>query len=82
LKVPATPKSPNYALHGPAAQHDIQTVLYDLQSDPGQLHPIRDKTIEHRLRASIVQLMQENGAPEEYFVRLGLTQLISNKESK
>jgi arylsulfatase A-like enzyme len=81
LRVPATPKSPNYRLHGPAAQNDTQTVLFDLQNDPGQLHPIKNEAVENRLRAAIVQLMQANHAPAEYFSRLGLTQPATTKET-
>jgi arylsulfatase A-like enzyme len=72
LRVPATPKSPQYKLHGPGSQHDTQTVLFDLLADPGQLSPIRDEAVEARLRRAMIQLMRDNDAPEEYFSRLGL----------
>ncbi|WP_028998902.1 sulfatase [Azohydromonas australica] len=73
LRVPATPKSPNYKLHGPAAQHDTQTVMFDLASDPGQEHPIEDPAVREHLIEQMVQLMKLNDAPPEYFTRLGLT---------
>jgi len=73
LKVPATPKSPLYNLHGPGSQHDTHTVLFDLRSDPGQLCPIEDESVKARLCAHIVRLMRENHAPAEYFERLGLS---------
>lgn len=73
LRVPATPKSPQYKLHGPASQHDTQTVMFDLVADPAQLHPIEDEALKERLCGHIVRLMKENHAPPEYFTRLGLT---------
>ncbi len=72
LRVPATPKSPNYRLHGPAAQNDTVTVMFDLATDPGQEHPITDAHIHDRLCGEIVRLMKQNDAPAEYFERLGL----------
>jgi arylsulfatase A-like enzyme len=72
LRVPATPKSPNYALHGPAAQHDTVTVMFDLTTDPGQEHPLADEVVHARLCREIVRLMKQNDAPPEYFDRLGL----------
>jgi arylsulfatase A-like enzyme len=73
LRVPATPKSPNYKLHGPAAQNDTVTVMFDLADDPGQERPITDAAVRARLCDHIVRLMKENDAPPEYFARLGLT---------
>lgn len=72
LRVPATPKSIQYKRHGPASQHDTETVLFDLQADPGQLHPVEDPAVSARLREHIVRLMKENHAPPEYFTRLDL----------
>jgi hypothetical protein len=72
LRVPSTPKSPNYKLHGPAAQNDTVTVLFDLATDPGQEHPITDEAVQGRLCGHLVQLMKLNDAPPEYFERLGL----------
>jgi arylsulfatase A-like enzyme len=72
LRVPATPKSPNYKLHGPAAQHDTVTVMFDLANDPGQEHPITDAAVHSRLCREMVRLMKQNDAPPEYFERLDL----------
>lgn len=72
LRVPSTPKSPNYKLHGPAAQNDTSTVMFDLASDPGQAHPITDQALQARLTGEIMRLMRQNDAPPEYFERLGL----------
>ncbi|MFO7695743.1 MAG: sulfatase [Anaerolineae bacterium] len=50
----------------------LQTRLYDLHTDPKQEHPLEDAVIERRMIAHLVRLMQENDAPPEQFVRLGL----------
>ena len=72
LRVPATPKSPFYNHQGPGVQHDATTVLFDLQTDPDQLHPINDAAIEARMRRLIVEQMQRAEAPPEYYHRFGL----------
>lgn len=48
------------------------TLLFDLQTDPHQMHPMQDKQIEQRMTDLLVQLMKENDAPPEQFERLGL----------
>ncbi|MDF4185326.1 sulfatase-like hydrolase/transferase, partial [Escherichia coli] len=47
-------------------------LLFDLQNDPQQLHPIHDDAIEARMIALLIQLMKDNDAPPEQFQRLGL----------
>ncbi|HRU05228.1 MAG TPA: sulfatase [Candidatus Brocadiia bacterium] len=49
------------------------TLLFDLQTDPEQQHPIHEPAIEARMTALLVRLMKENNAPPEQFERLGLT---------
>ena len=48
------------------------TRLYDLQNDPGELHPIEDEAVELRMIHRMVELMKENDAPREQYDRLGL----------
>ncbi|GAA3630315.1 sulfatase [Microlunatus ginsengisoli] len=48
------------------------TLLFDLETDPGQRHPIVDDAIELRMIELLVTLMRANEAPESQFVRLGL----------
>ena len=73
MRVPATPKSPFYNHQGPGVQHDATTVLFDLQTDPGQLHPIRDPAIEARMQNLAIGQMHRAMAPPEYYRRLGLS---------
>ena len=48
------------------------TMLFDLESDPGQEKPIDNVAEEARLSARMAELMQANNAPQEQFERLGL----------
>jgi len=48
------------------------TVLYDLQQDPLQKHPIQDSHTEQRMIRAMIRLMEENDAPQEQYARLGL----------
>lgn len=48
------------------------TLLFDLENDPGQEHPLEDKAIEKRMIDLMVTVMKENDAPEEQYQRLGL----------
>ena len=50
----------------------FDTLLFDLQADPGQEHPILDSAVEARMVGAPVRLMKENNAPPEQFERLGL----------
>lgn len=51
---------------------DADTVLYDLESDPGQERPIRDEAVVSRIRDEMSRVMALHQAPEEAFSRLGL----------
>lgn len=65
LRVPAKEWSPiDFAAHG--------NMLFDLSTDPGQLTPIHSAAEEARLAAQMKELMQENDAPAEEYIRLGL----------
>lgn len=48
------------------------TMLFDLEQDPKQEHPIRDDAVEARMKMNMVRLMEENDTPAEQYVRLGL----------
>lgn len=48
------------------------SLLFDLETDPGQENPIDDPEIETRLIRMMVDLMKENDAPPEQFERLGI----------
>ncbi|QPZ38381.1 sulfatase [Paramicrobacterium chengjingii] len=48
------------------------TLLFDLESDPAQEHPLDDPDQELRMLRLLAQLMRENDAPASQFERLGL----------
>ena len=51
---------------------DARTVLYDLQTDPGQMLPIDYPEVESRLIGEMTGIMTCNEAPPEAYRRLGL----------
>lgn len=63
LRVPAL------APTNPAA---FGSLLFDLQTDPGQQHPLVDAALELRMARMLVDAMRDADAPPEQYVRLGL----------
>ena len=49
-----------------------RTVLFDLEADPGQLHPCEDPEAEEYMIRLMVRLMKEADAPAEQYERLRL----------
>ena len=52
--------------------HEFGTLLFDLQQDPAQEHPLHDPAVEARMTGLLRDLMRRNDAPAEQFERLGL----------
>ena len=52
--------------------HPFGTLLFDLETDPGQERPLANPEIESLMTEYLVKLMQANDAPAEQFERLGL----------
>ena len=50
----------------------FDTLLWDVEADPKQEHPLDDPQIEDRMTAHLVREMKANDAPAEQFERLGL----------
>jgi arylsulfatase A-like enzyme len=48
------------------------TLLFDLESDPAQEHPIDDPAIELRMLRLLARLLRENAAPASQYERLGI----------
>lgn len=42
-------------------------MLFDLQNDPHEEHPLHDAAVTARLKAAIVALLRENDAPKELY---------------
>ncbi len=53
-------------------QAEEPDMLFDLQSDPGQLSPIKDAAVEERMCRLIVDKMKELDAPPELYAHFGL----------
>jgi hypothetical protein len=48
------------------------TLLFDLETDPGQQHPITDDDVELRMLRLLARLLHETDAPRSQFERLGI----------
>ncbi|WP_431873638.1 sulfatase [Amycolatopsis sacchari] len=64
MRVPASGGWMNPWRHG--------TLLFDLEADPGQEHPIADDETELRMLRLLARLMHDNEAPRSQFERLGI----------
>jgi hypothetical protein len=51
----------------------LGTMLFDLDHDPRQEHPVDNPAVEARMVAHLMRLMRQNDAPAEQFERLGLS---------
>jgi hypothetical protein len=58
---------------GPEHWHGAGTMLFDLEKDPAQEHPIQDPALEQRMIGLMTALMRQNDCPPEQFERLGLS---------
>ena len=65
-------RSMRIASSHPFAAPPRYTMLFDLETDPGQERPFESVAEEARLSARMAELMQANDAPPEQFERLGL----------
>jgi arylsulfatase A-like enzyme len=52
--------------------HSFGTLLYDVEKNPGQEHPIQDVAIEQRMIGHLLRLMEEHDSPLEQYERMGL----------
>ena len=48
------------------------SMLFDLEQDPGQAHPIADEAVIARMKGYIWDCMDKNDAPAELYDRLGV----------
>lgn len=72
LRLPARRDAKRPPMQG-GPMEDTRTVLYDLETDPGQSTPIDNPEVEARLVEGIRRVMAAHDAPPEAFSRLGLT---------
>ena len=50
----------------------FESLLYDLEADPGQQNPLQDAALEGRMIEKMLDLMRANDAPPEQYQRLGI----------
>jgi arylsulfatase A-like enzyme len=72
LKIPVIKRSPMYSDYGPGCLLETDTRLYDLETDPGQDHPLQNREIEADMANMMWDLMTSTDAPAEAFSRLDL----------
>ncbi len=51
---------------------NMETVVYDKREDPGQEHPLKDKTLMREMDEKLKKAMAAAGAPRWQFERMGL----------
>ncbi len=56
-------------------EYTKDSLLFDLNTDKEQKHPIQDAKIEDRMKRALVEQLEELEAPEEQFKRLELDDL-------
>lgn len=54
------------------APQQYETLLFDLEKDPGEEHPIQDTQMQQYFKDEIARHMLENDAPAELYQRMGL----------
>jgi len=54
-------------------QYQRDDLLFNIKEDPGQEHSIDDEALIEKMCQKMAELMHESDAPEEQFVRMGLT---------
>ena len=54
------------------SQAEYPTMLFRMDQDPAQLHPVNDPEQEARMLALMARLMRENDCPPEQFQRMGI----------
>ena len=54
------------------AKEENADLLFDLQDDPQQMNPLEDKEAEQYMIGLMRALMQQNDAPAEQYLRVGL----------
>ncbi len=57
--------------------HEFGTMLFDLENDPRQEHPLDDPAVEARMIDHLTRLMADNDAPAEQYARLGVAAPVS-----
>ena len=54
------------------SRFNAESMLFDIENDYAQEHPIKDAALLERYSALLKELMLRHDTPEEQFIRLGL----------
>jgi hypothetical protein len=49
-------------------------LLFNIKEDPEQEHPLEDEALNEKMCRQLAAFMREADAPEEQFLRMGLTE--------
>lgn len=71
MKINAAVHQPKY-FPGDSYFAEMQTSLYDIDTDPHQEKPLDNKEVESAMLGHIKRLMKETDAPEEQYIRMGI----------
>jgi hypothetical protein len=71
LKIRLDPRNNQLGQDGQSLSN-CETVLFDLENDPGQARPLVDPITEARLKAEIVRQFKLHDAPSELYGHFGL----------
>ncbi|MDE7035126.1 MAG: sulfatase, partial [Eubacteriales bacterium] len=60
--------------HNFARRYEVagENLLFDLETDPGQEHPLDDPALEREMCRKLAAAMRRHDSPVEQFIRLGL----------
>ncbi len=72
MKIKGHDKIPMYRGLGMGFFQDTGTVLFNTETDPKQLQPLDDSSVELRMAALMKKMMEANHAPPEAYARFGL----------
>ena len=72
LKIPVDERYDKKRYYKYSSHMQYGSLLFDRQQDPKQEIPLQDSELEHRMCQMLKQALEENEAPREQYVRLGL----------
>ena len=72
MKIPTRTPKINLRDDNPIGRGKSATLLFDVQTDPGQTTPLDDREIESSMIELMIREMARNECPEEQYERLGL----------
>lgn len=73
MRIPAsTEEAPNNSCYWYDMHMKYGNLLFDLEADPNQEHPIQDSIVEKKMTDALIQELNNSEAPEEQYRRLAL----------